>query len=107
MCNMRSCAGPTGHPARYVAGTSAAVIASTVPVNGGGPGAAVVDAMLGGAVAAGFVVGGALVADVRVGVVDDDDAVLVARDPEPPHAPAASSIVSAGTPAHRGARTAS
>ena len=35
MCSIRNWSVPTGHPARYVDGTSAAVIVATVPVNAG------------------------------------------------------------------------
>jgi hypothetical protein len=56
---MRNDAGPTGQPARYVEGTSAAVTVATVPVNGAGA------AVGGGVVCAG---GGAGVVDVVVEV---------------------------------------
>jgi hypothetical protein len=60
---MRSAAGPTGQPARYDDGTSAAVTALTVPENGAG------GAVVGGAgavVGAAVVGGGAVVATVVV-----------------------------------------
>src|SRR5450755_1020374 len=50
MCSMRSAAGPTGQPARYVDDRSVAVTVATVPVNGAGIAAAGgrVDVVVGG-----------------------------------------------------------
>jgi hypothetical protein len=61
MCSIRNWSGPTGQPARYVDGTSAAVIVATVPVNAGR-----------------VVVTGAIVVVVTGAIVVVDDAVVVA-----------------------------
>jgi hypothetical protein len=70
MCRIRSWSGPTGHPARYVDGISAAVIVATVPVNAGRA----------CAIGAGdVVVGATLVVDDVGGRVVVDDAVVVTK----------------------------
>jgi hypothetical protein len=93
---MRSCAGATGQPARYVNGMSAAVIVATTPVYAGGP------------------VAGVVVPEVVVvvdPVVDVDalvDELLRARgEPEDPHAPTVTSNIVTTAPAHRCPRTGS
>jgi hypothetical protein len=103
MCSIRNWSGPTGQPARYVDGTSAAVIVATVPVNAGIVGVT-------GAVVVGVTGTTVVVVDVA-GVVDDAVAavtfggVVVALDrrttarpgDEEPHAPVARTINTANT----------
>jgi hypothetical protein len=92
MCSARSCAGPTGHPARYDDGTSAAVTAVTEPENAGG--APTPDIRDGGVVSIGFdanvVVGAAtvvVVVDVDVvTVVEVVEVVGACVEPDDPHA---------------------
>jgi hypothetical protein len=70
MCSIRNCWVPTGQPARYVDGTSAAVIVATVPVNAG-------SACAIGAVD--VVVGSTVVVDDVGGRVVVDDPVVVTK----------------------------
>src|SRR5258706_628291 len=89
MRSIRNWSVPTGQPARYVAGTSAAVIVATLPVNAGsvgGTGAIVVvvdDAVVGGAV---------VVATVVAVVVEPERRMTAPLGDEEPHAPVASTI---------------
>jgi hypothetical protein len=97
---MRSWSGPTGQPARYDDGTSAAVIVATVPVNAGTRcviGATVVDVT--GAIV--VVVDDSVVVDAVdvatvAGVVVELDRRSTARlDDDDPHAPVTSTIKTA------------
>jgi hypothetical protein len=106
---MRSWSGATGHPARYVDGTSAAVIVAKVPVNAGT--GAVVVAGASGVVAgvAGVVVVATRVVATRV--VDVVVVVVVVDDlapdrtalsvPDDPHAAAVSIVIATNAHATR------
>jgi hypothetical protein len=70
MCSIRNWSVPTGHPARYVYGISAAVIDATVPVNAGSACATGADDV---------VVGATVVVDDVGGRVVVDDPVVVTK----------------------------
>jgi L,D-peptidoglycan transpeptidase YkuD (ErfK/YbiS/YcfS/YnhG family) len=87
MCNMRSCAGVTGQPAWYVDGTSAAVIAVTVPRNEAAAavvvvvvGATVVVTVVGAATVVVVVVPGTVVVAGSVEVLETTGAAEVEVD---------------------------
>jgi hypothetical protein len=112
MCSIRNWSGPTGQPARYVDGTSAAVIVATVPVNAGivgvtGASVAGVTGATAVVVVDDEVVVATVVGVVVVVVVALDRRTTARPGDEEPHAPVATTINTANAHARERVSTGS